>query len=112
MPRSADIARPTVLGLEVDPQTRCRHWHSSLDVVAIKMPCCDRYWACIDCHAELADHPPVRRSVTDPAPAILCGVCNHEMTVGAYLACDDVCPACQAPFNPGCRLHRDCYFKM
>ena len=42
--------------------------------------------------------------------AILCGACGNELTIRQYLACGAVCPACQAPFNPGCQHHYHLYF--
>ena len=104
--------RPAVHGIDLDAETRCAHWRSPLDVVAIRFACCDAYHACFDCHAALADHPPVTRPVDDPTPAVLCGVCGHQMTVAAYLDCGDRCPACRHGFNPGCRLHRHLYFDV
>jgi uncharacterized CHY-type Zn-finger protein len=103
---------PTVRGVDLDPQTRCAHWHSPLDIVALKLPCCETYYACRDCHDVLAGHPARvwPRSEQDAAAA-LCGACGAEMSVRDYLACDDRCPACGAAFNPGCRLHRHLYFE-
>jgi uncharacterized CHY-type Zn-finger protein len=104
---------PLVAGLDLDPQTRCRHWRSPLDVVAIRMRCCGVYYACRDCHEALADHPvKVWPEPEWDQPAILCGVCRTELTIRQYLACDDRCPACGAGFNPGCRTHRHSYFAM
>ena len=76
----------------------------------MKMPCCDKYWACIDCHSELADHAAERRPLDDPAPAAMCGLCGHEMSARQYLTCNDRCPGCGHAFNPGCHLHRHLYF--
>jgi uncharacterized CHY-type Zn-finger protein len=45
-----------VYGVDVDPETRCAHWHSPLDIVAIKFKCCGRWYPCYECHSELADH--------------------------------------------------------
>jgi uncharacterized CHY-type Zn-finger protein len=105
------VTRPNVLGIELDPQTRCAHWRSPLDVIAIKMRCCGEYYACRQCHDELADHP---ARIWPPEewdlPAILCGVCDSELTVRQYLDCGNACPACQARFNPGCRNHSHLYF--
>jgi uncharacterized CHY-type Zn-finger protein len=42
--------------------------------------------------------------------AVLCGVCGGQLTVRDYLACENRCPACDAAFNPGCRLHYHLYF--
>lgn len=78
----------------------------------MKLACCERYWACIDCHEALADHPAQRRPIDDPSPAAMCGVCGHEMSATVYLGCNDACPACGHAFNPGCRLHRHVYFKV
>ena len=83
-----------------------------LDVVAIKMACCHTYYACIDCHRELADHPsvPWPEDALD-TPAVLCGVCRHEMTIRTYLERND-CPDCRASFNPRCSLHYPLYFTL
>ena len=51
-----DKQHPEVRGVEVDTQTRCVHWRSAADIVAIKMACCGVYWACKDCHEALAGH--------------------------------------------------------
>jgi len=102
----------TVTGLDLDPATRCRHYNGPLDVVAIKMACCQRYFACIDCHHALADHAaepwPVEAMDTK---AVLCGICRHEMTIRTYVE-QSHCPACEAPFNPRCSLHYPLYFTL
>ena len=103
---------PEVRGLELDPQSRCAHWHSPLDIVALKMRCCCVYYACRACHDALADHPAQLWPLAErDASAVLCGACQAELSIAAYLACDDACPACAAPFNPGCKLHRHLYFE-
>jgi uncharacterized CHY-type Zn-finger protein len=103
--------RPPVFGLDLDPQTRCAHWHSDLDIIAIRMACCGRYYACRECHDALESHParvwPVEQF---DEPAILCGACGTELSIAAYLACDNRCPACAAAFNPGCAKHKHLYF--
>jgi uncharacterized CHY-type Zn-finger protein len=105
-------APPEVRGLELDPQSRCAHWHGPLDIVALKMRCCGVYYACRECHDALADHPAQLWPLAErDAPAVLCGACQAELSIAAYLACDDTCPACAAPFNPGCKLHRHLYFE-
>ena len=100
-----------VLGVDLDPQTRCAHWHGARDVIAIKMHCCAAYYACKDCHDALAGHAltPWPRAQWDEK-AVLCGACGHEMSVAAYLACESRCPACAAAFNPGCANHYPFYF--
>ena len=104
--------RPDVRGLELDAATRCKHWHSPLDVIAIKMKCCGVYYACKDCHDALADHP-LQAWPRDAwgDKAVLCGACGSELSIRQYLHCGNVCPACGAGFNPGCRNHYHLYFE-
>jgi uncharacterized CHY-type Zn-finger protein len=103
--------RPTVYGLDLDPESRCAHWHGPLDIIAIKMRCCGAYYACRECHDVLADHPAkVWPQTAWREVAVLCGACGRELTVAEYLACDNRCPACLAAFNPGCRKHKHLYF--
>ena len=105
--------RPPVHGLDLDPETRCAHWRSDLDVIAIKMACCGTYYACRDCHDALAGHPAaVWPKAQWDAPAVLCGVCGTELSVHAYLASGNRCPNCAAAFNPGCHKHRHLYFAV
>ena len=107
------MTRPPVHGLDLDPQTRCAHWHSLLDIIALKMRCCRTYYACRECHDALAGHPAAVWPVEawDEA-AVLCGACGSELSVSAYLACGSTCPNCRASFNPGCHKHRRLYFAV
>jgi uncharacterized CHY-type Zn-finger protein len=105
--------RPSVHGVALDAETRCAHWHSALDIIAIKMKCCGTYYACKDCHETLAGH------VAEVWPhhewnqlAVLCGSCGTELSIHQYLQSRNVCPACNASFNPGCREHYAFYFDM
>ncbi|MHA3701243.1 CHY zinc finger protein [Jatrophihabitans sp. YIM 134969] len=100
-----------VFGRAVDAQTRCVHWHSDRDVVAIEFACCRRFFPCHACHEETADHPATTWAVAERGhAAVLCGVCRSRLTIEEYLAGGDACPRCAAPFNPGCRLHHHLYF--
>ena len=47
-----------VKGKLTDTHTRCVHYHSPLDVIAIKFKCCNQYFACYYCHQEEAGHEP------------------------------------------------------
>jgi len=102
-----------VRGIEVDAQTRCAHYRSAADIVAIKMRCCGVYYACKDCHVALAGHAIAAwpRREWD-AQAVLCGACRREMTIREYLDCESRCPGCGAEFNPGCRKHWHSYFEV
>jgi uncharacterized CHY-type Zn-finger protein len=103
---------PVVRGIDLDSQTRCAHYHSAADIVAIKMKCCGVYYACKDCHIALAGHAIAvwPRSERDQQ-AILCGACGTELTIHEYLQSKSRCPSCGAAFNPGCRKHHYFYFE-
>lgn len=113
-PPDADDRFPVPLhGVAVDSATRCDHYDSDLDVVAIRFACCDCFYPCFRCHEALTDHDAERISPDRfDRPAVRCGVCGATLSVDAYLDCDDSCPDCGAAFNPGCRRHRDRYFAV
>ncbi|MGZ3377586.1 MAG: CHY zinc finger protein [Phenylobacterium sp.] len=103
--------RPAVHGQSLDAHTGCAHWRSELDIIALKMRCCLTYYACRQCHDELAGHPAAVWPTAEwDEAAVLCGACGHELSVRQYLACDSRCPACRARFNPGCQTHKHLYF--
>ena len=63
-------------GLSEHSETRCSHWHSPRDVLALAAPCCGGdFFACAQCHDEVTGH------VLQPWPsdtplathALLCG---------------------------------------
>jgi uncharacterized CHY-type Zn-finger protein len=108
----ADPNAPDVRGLNLDPQTRCLHYHSASDIIAIKMKCCGTYYACKDCHIALARHPIEVWPLSEfHQQAILCGACRAKLTIREYLQCESRCPICSATFNPGCRNHHHFYFE-
>lgn len=103
--------RPRVLGVDLDASTRCAHYHSELDIIAIKLRCCGEYYACKECHDVLADHDVLPWPLDAYGTrAVLCGACGAELTIGAYLASGNRCPACGAAFNPRCSAHYHFYF--
>jgi len=105
------LSRPEVRGVDLDAQTRCAHYRTTLDVIAIKMKCCGVYYACKECHEALASHPiKVWPQSEWNQPAVLCGACGYEMTINNYMASSYRCPNCRASFNPGCRKHYQFYF--
>ncbi len=44
--------------------------------------------------------------------AILCGICNNEMTIREYLTSNNRCPHCNSAFNPNCSKHYHLYFEL
>lgn len=107
-----ELPQGQVGGSVVDDETRCAHYASPLDVVAIRFHCCGRWYPCLHCHAEAEDHPvlpwPAARR---EAQALLCGVCRHRFSIAEYLDTDR-CTACAARFNPGCGRHHPAYFDL
>jgi uncharacterized CHY-type Zn-finger protein len=102
-----------VKGKVIDEQTRCVHYHSPLDIIAIKMKCCDTYYPCIHCHNEAAGHAAeVWPATAFDTSAVLCGNCKQELTITQYLQTNYSCPFCAAAFNPRCRNHNHFYFEQ
>ncbi len=102
-----------VSGVEIDPKTRCAHYHSENDIIAIQFKCCGKWFACHECHTALADHDAeVWPQRAFDQPTILCGACGHQLTATDYFASDSKCPNCDRNFNPGCTRHRHLYFAV
>jgi len=113
-----------VYGQAIDDQTRCVHWNSSRDVVAIKMHCCQRFYPCHSCHQQQTDTAQHTHTVWPrdewQQPAVLCGVCKSQLSVQEYVsvygsysaqcASSTSCPHCKASWNPGCGKHLHLYF--
>ncbi|MDR8018513.1 CHY zinc finger protein [Nesterenkonia aerolata] len=99
-----------VRGPVVDAETRCAHYASPKDVVAIRFFCCRRWYPCLHCHAESEAHeivpwPLDRREEV----ALLCGVCRRRFSIAEYMD-TSTCRGCGAAFNPGCAAHYPVYF--
>ncbi|MFN5170258.1 MAG: CHY zinc finger protein [Cyclobacteriaceae bacterium] len=106
-------SQPAILGKPVDEHTRCIHYHSDLDIIAIRFKCCSEYYPCFECHQETANHDASRWQPGEfGEKAILCGMCRHELTIQEYLDCGNQCPNCGAKFNPGCAKHYHLYFEL
>ena len=102
-----------VKGKLIDEHTRCIHYQSSLDIIAIRFKCCNQYYPCYQCHAEEAGHTAaVWKKEEWDTKAILCGQCQHEMTINEYFHSDNHCLYCKAAFNPNCSKHYHLYFEM
>ncbi|MEQ7049667.1 CHY zinc finger protein [Paenibacillaceae sp. P-4] len=97
----------------IDANTRCCHYHSEVDVIAIKFKCCGTYYGCYYCHEEAEDHEPMVWPIAEwGTKAILCGNCHTELTIHEYLSCNYECPICRTSFNPGCKNHDHLYFEQ
>lgn len=106
-----EIGGVTVHGLDLDGETRCAHYDSPRDVVAIRFACCGELYPCYRCHDAVTDHERgVWPASAREEQAILCGACGRLLSIEEYLSTDDSCPACDTDFNPGCREHHDRYF--
>lgn len=101
-----------IFGIDIDAETRCAHWKSPTDIIAIKFKCCGRWYSCFDCHSAVAVHEhEVWPNDKFDEKAILCGSCGKQLSVDEYLVSRNVCPRCTAPFNPGCAKHYHLYFE-
>ena len=101
-----------VFGTDVDGQTRCSHYNSDIDIIAIKFKCCGQWFPCFKCHAEHTNHTPEVWSIRESnTPAVLCGGCGHQLSITEYLKCASVCPKCRSRFNPQCARHYNLYFE-
>ncbi|MFY9178835.1 MAG: CHY zinc finger protein [Venatoribacter sp.] len=103
---------PIVQGQVIDDQTRCSHYHSAKDIIAMQFYCCGHWYPCYQCHNASTNHSIV------PWPkklfsqrAVLCGNCKTTLSISEYLASNH-CPHCQAQFNEGCSKHHAIYFAV
>ncbi|KAI5959805.1 HOT13 [Candida pseudojiufengensis] len=102
----------TIKGQLVDNQTRCIHYHTPVDLIAIKFKCCPKlYYPCFKCHEELNNHSIEKYDIKDKTEeVIICGNCFNTMTIENYINCNSKCPYCKSIFNSKCSLHYDLYF--
>lgn len=123
---------PQVFGKAIDSQTRCIHWHSPRDIVALQFYCCRSFYPCYQCHEEdvkSADAPNITNerannhktlrwpNTLHDHEAVLCGSCKKTMTIRTYVELYEgdnkaSCPSCDTDFNPGCRNHLGLYFEV
>lgn len=110
----------TIHGQAIDSQTRCLHWDTERDVVALQFYCCKKFYPCSLCHDEdsKGNHETKRWPKEQWAEkAVFCGCCKALLSIATYVALYEgggavECPSCFAHFNPGCRGHLDIYFDM
>ncbi|KRL43329.1 CHY zinc finger protein [Lacticaseibacillus manihotivorans] len=101
------MLKPKIYGQQLDVASRCRHYHSDLDVVALWCGQCQKFWACYEFHDAMGDHEFV--PLPKAQALVLCGACRCMMTYSQYQS--GACPNCWYPFNPRCELHTDHYFQ-
>ena len=118
-----------VHGAVVDAETRCIHWSSPRDIVALQFFCCRRFYPCYQCHqldVQQQSGPPHSSDAAQTWPresggelAVLCGACRRLLSIDEYVQLYEegrsdppCCPGCAAPFNPGCRKHLHLYFDI
>lgn len=97
----------TIIPGAIDIETRCSHYSSPLDIIAIKFKCCNQFYPCYKCHP--LTHDIARFDRSSEIRMILCGVCRKELTFTEYSS-KLQCLNCNAKFNPGCKAHYDIYF--
>lgn len=112
----ARIKRINVAGKCIDKNTRCLHFSSEKDIIAIKFKCCNSFYPCYKCHLECANHSIIRWTRHDlcekDKKVILCGACQNALTFYQYSKGDFECLFCKGKFNPGCALHYNLYFDL
>ncbi|KAF2489699.1 zinc finger CHY domain-containing protein [Lophium mytilinum] len=121
------MSSPIIHGISLTPLTQCSHWFSALDIIAIKMKCCNEFYACISCHAALTKHnTEVWKKDERGEKALFCGSCKSVLSIEEYMAGDGKCeegnekerevesrcPKCNAGWNPGCKNHWNLYFEI
>jgi uncharacterized CHY-type Zn-finger protein len=101
-----------IKGNLVDDNSRCVHYHSAEDIIAIQFKCCNQFYACIFCHNENETHlPEVWKKEEHENEAVLCGNCKTTMSIKDYLNCENSCIVCNSLFNPKCVNHHHFYFE-
>jgi len=108
-----EVGGQTVHGDLVDNQTRCVHYNSESDIIAIKLRCCGRWYPCSECHAASESHKTEKWPKTQfNEKAILCGACGRQLSIEEYFDSGFICPSCASLFNPGCASHYSLYFEV
>ena len=101
-----------VYGHIIDNQTRCKHYATDKDIIAIKFKCCNKYYPCYKCHNECESHTiSVWNKEEFNELAILCGVCKTEQPINLYMD-NGKCINCNSIFNDGCKKHYHLYFEF
>ena len=102
-----------VYGSLIDDETRCTHYNTELDIIALKFKCCDKWFPCRPCHDDSESHiAEIWPTSMFDEKAVLCGKCGNRLSVDEYLNCSDRCTSCGSNFNPRCAEHYHLYFDI
>src|SRR4051812_6566454 len=109
----SEVHGVTVHGAVLDGETRCAHYNTELDVIAIKFKCCEKWFPCRVCHDEAERHTAevwLKEQFTERV--VLCGRGGHQLSIDEYLNSNSMCPTCAGKFNPSCASHYSFYFEI
>ncbi len=94
----------------IDGKGRCVHYGTEKDIVAIKFKCCNKYYACYQCHNEIENHLVKLWELEEfEEKAIACGSCFETISINKYKESSN-CPFCKSAFNVNCKKHYHLYF--
>ena len=102
---------PKVYGSLIDNETRCIHYHTFLDIIAIKFKCCEKYYPCYQCHNEHESHNIQRWSAEEFHKRRYFVEFVKMNSIHDYMM-TETCPNCQAHFNSRCKFHYHLYFEI
>lgn len=101
-----------IYGKLIDDETRCVHYHSEKDIVALQCATCRKFYPCYQCHNEAENHRfHVWQSNQFHENAVYCGHCRSTLSIHSYLNTTK-CPQCHHSFNPNCAKHYHLYFQI
>jgi len=107
------MPKTPIFGIDLRPIAGCTHYHTPLDIIGIQFKCCNKIYACFECHTALEPHSAERWPTEAFATkAILCRNCDYRMSIHDYMLAESRCPRCSSAFNPGCKKHWSLYFEI
>lgn len=95
----------------IDGKGRCVHYGTEKDIVAIQFKCCNKFYACYQCHEENEGHEPQLWPKEEWGKEVIaCGNCFETISIQTYQSVTH-CPNCYCEFNPNCSKHYHLYFE-
>ena len=90
---------PKYVGVEIEThrESRCKHYHSKLDVLALESSCCNKFYSCVKCHDEMENHAmiPWDSDTSLNRHALLCGVCEKTFSIRTWDMYNYICLSSQ-----------------